>query len=85
MLIIFVSGISGRALQSVHHGFALTQKRFNSSTCGHSHLFDYHLLRDSSGSQRQGLVCRYTKTMLHHGQESPSVTIGPSGVCIKEM
>jgi hypothetical protein len=44
----FVSGISGRALQSVHHGFALTQKRFKSSTCGHSHLFDYHVLRDSS-------------------------------------
>ena len=52
----FVSGISGRALQSVHHGHALTQKRFRSSTCGHSHLFDYHVARDSSGLTRQGLV-----------------------------
>ncbi len=53
----FVSGISGRALQSVHHGYALTVKRFNSSTCGHSHLFDYHVATDSSGGSRQGLVC----------------------------
>jgi hypothetical protein len=53
----FVSGISGRALQSTHHGYALTQKRFSSSTCGHSHLFDYYVNRDSSGNVRHGLVC----------------------------
>ena len=53
----FVSGISGRPLQSIHHGYDLTVKRFASSTCGHSHLFDYHIRRDSSGSQRMGLVC----------------------------
>ena len=52
----FVSGISGRPLQSIHHAFDLTVKRFNSSTCGHSHLFDHHVRRDSSGNQRQGLV-----------------------------
>lgn len=52
----FVAGISGRPLQSVHHAHALTQKRFASSTCGHSHLLDYHVSRDSSGRTRMGLV-----------------------------
>lgn len=52
----FVAGISGRPLQSVHHAHALTQKRFTSSTCGHSHLYDYHVSRDSSGRTRMGLV-----------------------------
>lgn len=52
----FVAGISGRPLQSVHHAHALTQKRFTSSTCGHSHLLDFHVSRDSSGRSRLGLV-----------------------------
>lgn len=52
----FVAGISGRPLSSLHHAHALTQKRFASSTCGHSHLFDYHVSRDSSGRTRMGLV-----------------------------
>ena len=52
----FPSGISGRPLQSIHHAFDLTRKRFTSSTCGHSHLFDYHIARDSSGDTRRGLV-----------------------------
>ncbi len=52
----FPSGISGRPLQSIHHGFDLTRKRFASSTCGHSHLFDYHVSRDSAGRTRSGLV-----------------------------
>ena len=52
----FVSGISGRPLQSIHHAFDLTRKRFVSSTVGHSHLFDYHVSRDSSGRTRMGLV-----------------------------
>jgi hypothetical protein len=52
----FVAGVSGRPLQSVHHAHVLTQKRFASSTCGHSHLYDYHVSRDSSGRTRMGLV-----------------------------
>lgn len=52
----FVAGVSGRPLSSLHHAHALTQKRFSSSTCGHSHLFDYHISRDSSGRTRMGLV-----------------------------
>lgn len=53
----FPSGISGRPLQSMHHAFDLTRKRFASSTCGHSHLFDYHVSKDSMGRSRNGLVC----------------------------
>lgn len=79
----FVSGISGRALQSVHHGFALTQKRFKSSTCGHSHLFDYHVLRDSSGSQRQGLVCGVYQDYVAPWAGKPQCNHWSSGVCIK--
>lgn len=52
----FVSGVSGRPLQSVHHGFDLTRKRFNSSTVGHSHLLNHYVSRDSSGRTRMGLV-----------------------------
>ena len=52
----FASGISGRPLQSIHHAFDLTKKRFTSSTCGHSHLFDYSISKDSSGRERMGLV-----------------------------
>lgn len=79
----FVSGISGRALQSVHHGFALTQKRFNSSTCGHSHLFDYHLLRDSSGQQRQGLVCGVYQDYVAPWAGKSQCNHWSSGVVIK--
>jgi len=53
----FPSGISGRPLQSIHHAYDLTTKRFRSSTVGHSHLLDWHIRRDSSGATRQGLVC----------------------------
>ena len=53
----FPSGISGRPLQSIHHAYDLTVKRFNSSTVGHSHLLDWYTRRDSSGRVRNGLVC----------------------------
>ena len=53
----FPSGISGRPLQSIHHAYDLTVKRFNSSTVGHSHLLDYHVRNDSAGRTRSGLVC----------------------------
>jgi Calcineurin-like phosphoesterase len=52
----FTAGISGRALQSVHHAYDLTSKRFTSSTVGHSHLMDYAVRKDSSGRTRMGLV-----------------------------
>jgi len=51
-----VSGVSGRALSSIHHAYDLTVKRHTSTTVGHSHLFDYHVNRDSSGRVRMGLV-----------------------------
>jgi len=79
----FVSGISGRALQSVHHGYALTQKRFGSSTCGHSHLFDYHLARDSSGLVRHGLVCGVYQDYIAPWAGAAQCNHWSSGVVIK--
>lgn len=79
----FVSGISGRPLQSIHHAQALTAKRFNSSTCGHSHLFDYHIARDSSGSVRQGLVCGVYQTYVSPWAGSSTCNLWTPGVCIK--
>ena len=78
----FPAGISGRPLQSIHHGYDLTVKRFNSSTVGHSHLFDYHVRKDSTGATRMGLVCG-----VYQDYESPWA--GPicnhwtSGITIK--
>ena len=79
----FVSGISGRALQSIHHGYALTQKRFGSSTCGHSHLFDYYVNRDSSGNTRQGLVCGVYQDYVAPWAGAAQCNHWTSGVVIK--
>lgn len=79
----FVSGISGRALQSVHHGYVLTQKRFRSSTCGHSHLFDYHVSRDSSGLVRHGLVAGVYQDYVAPWAGAAQCNHWTSGVCIK--
>ena len=79
----FVSGISGRPLQSVHHGFALTQKRFRSSTCGHSHLLDHYVARDSSGLVRHGLVCGVYQDYVAPWAGKAACNLWTSGVCIK--
>lgn len=79
----FVSGISGRPLQSVHHGFALTQKRFRSSTCGHSHLLDHHIARDSSGLVRHGLVCGTLQNYAPSWAGESLFNLWSQGVCIK--
>jgi Calcineurin-like phosphoesterase len=79
----FVSGISGRALQSTHHGYALTQKRFSSSTCGHSHLFDYYINRDSSGNVRHGLVCGVYQDYVAPWAGKAQCNHWSSGVVIK--
>lgn len=81
----FVSGISGRALQSAHHGYALTQKRFGSSTCGHSHLFDYHISRDSSGNVRHGLVCGVYQDYVAPWAGRAQCNHWSSGVVIKRQ
>jgi hypothetical protein len=78
----FVAGISGRPLQSVHHAHALTQKRFGSSTCGHSHLFDHHVSRDSSGRVRIGLVCGVFQDYQNSWVGS-AYNHWSSGVCVK--
>ena len=79
----FVSGISGRPLQSVHHGFALTQKRFRSSTCGHSHLYDHYVAKDSSGMVRHGLVCGNYQDYSAPWAGKNLSNLWTQGVCIK--
>ena len=79
----FVSGISGRPLQSVHHAQALTMKRFNSSTCGHSHLFDYHVAKDSSGATKQALVVGMYQDYISPWAGKSTCNLWTSGVCIK--
>lgn len=79
----FVSGISGRAIQSVHHGHTLNVKRFNSSTCGHSHLFDYHVATDSSGNSRHGLVCGVYQDYVSPWAGSAQCNHWTSGVVVK--
>jgi Calcineurin-like phosphoesterase len=79
----FVSGISGRALQSVHHAQALTAKRFNSSTCGHSHLFDYHIAKDTSGKTRHGLVAGMFQDYTSPWAGKSTCNLWTSGVVVK--
>ncbi|RTL05381.1 hypothetical protein EKK58_08265 [Candidatus Dependentiae bacterium] len=79
----FVSGISGRPLQSIHHAQALTAKRFNSSTCGHSHLFDYHIAKDSSGTVKQALVCGVYQDYVSPWAGKSICNLWTSGVVVK--
>lgn len=51
-----VSGVSGRPFSSAHHAFGLTKKEHTSTVVGHTHLFDYHINKDSAGNSRMGLV-----------------------------
>jgi hypothetical protein len=53
----FISGISGRPISSdVSPAAALVSKNLVSSTCGHSHLFDYSVRNSANGSRLNGLV-----------------------------
>lgn len=53
----FISGISGRPISSdVSPASALVSKNLVSSTCGHSHLFDYSVRNSANGNKLNGLV-----------------------------
>src|SRR5690606_14731401 len=52
----FISGVSGRAISSEHSAYALLTKRFQSSTQGHVHTFDYCVRTDGNGNKMMGLV-----------------------------
>lgn len=53
----FISGISGRPISSdVSPAAALISKNLTSSTCGHSHLFDYSVRNANNGTRLNGLV-----------------------------
>lgn len=52
----FTTGISGRNIGGEHSGYTLLTKQFSSSTCGHSHTFDYCIRSDANGKKIHGLV-----------------------------
>jgi predicted MPP superfamily phosphohydrolase len=52
----FITGVSGRPIGGERHAASLLAKNFRSSTCGHSHLFDYCVRTDISGNSLHGLV-----------------------------
>lgn len=49
-----ISGISGRALSSLHQGYQLLQKRHTSTTVGHQHIFSFSR-QDFKGRGLNGL------------------------------
>lgn len=52
----FVTGVSGRPISGDRTAGMLLQKQFKSSTQGHSHLFDYAVRTNASGSRLQSCV-----------------------------
>lgn len=52
----FVSGVAGRNIGGEHAAYSLITKNFQSSSCGHSHTFDYSVRTDGSGKRINGLV-----------------------------
>lgn len=51
----FVSGIKGLPLGGEHPGYTHITKLFTSSTAGHSHLLDYSIRTNNSGTKLMGL------------------------------
>jgi len=52
----FVSGVMGRPISGEHHAYTLLARNYNSSTQGHSHLFDYSVRTTGEGERIQGLI-----------------------------
>lgn len=52
----FVTGVSGRPVGGEHAAYTLLTKLFTSSTCGHSHTFDYCVRPDTTGKRLHGMV-----------------------------
>lgn len=52
----FVSGLMGRPIGGMHHAASLIAKTFKSSTCGHSHTFDFSVKAGASGHTIMGCV-----------------------------
>lgn len=58
-----ISGVSGRAISSIHLGYNLLQKRHQSVTVGHNHTFSYDV--QNTGSRNlHGLCCGTLQTYV---------------------
>lgn len=53
----FVSGLMGRPIGGIHHAASLIAKNYKSSTCGHSHTFDFSVKAGAGGTTIMGAVC----------------------------
>lgn len=53
----FISGLMGRPISGEHHATSLLNKRYVSSTCGHSHLADWSVRTTGGGKKIMGAVC----------------------------
>lgn len=52
----FVSGLMGRPIGGIHHAASLISKNYQSSTCGHSHTFDFSVKAGARGKTIMGCV-----------------------------
>lgn len=52
-----ITGVSGKALSSMHHGYQLLQKRHKSVTVGHNHTFSYCVQPIETGKTIHGFCC----------------------------
>lgn len=53
----FISGLMGRPISGEYHATTLLNKRYVSSTCGHSHLADWAVRTNGDGRKIMGAVC----------------------------
>ncbi len=51
-----VSGIMGRPIGGERHAYSLINKKLQSVTVGHTHVFDFHLRPRTDGTKAQALV-----------------------------
>ena len=78
----FVAGISGRPIGGQRHAATLIARNLASSTCGHSHLFDYAVTADVRGTKMHGLVCGVYQD-YHADFAGPANKLWSAGVVIK--
>lgn len=53
----FTTGVMGRPVSGEHPGYTLLSKKFESSTQGHIHTFDYCIRSQENGRKIHGLAC----------------------------
>jgi hypothetical protein len=77
----FVAGVSGRPVSGEHAAYSLLTKKFQSSTMGHTHIFD-HCVRAQGNHHIHGLICGVFQD-YDSDYAGPANNIWNRGVCIK--